>query len=365
MPVGRQLALEERCLQVRFLGLRRDGPNRGQPRGLLRRDGDLSGPGDSPRELGLQVEEVGHGGVVGVTPEHLFRISANELNVHLHAIAVCSHGRLHNGIHAEPLCDCRRRLIGACVLRGGQRRDHAKGGYSGQFADHAMVHPGEDVLLRWRFGNVLERQDDEGLDAGDRGRWFFGRPPADTERRCAGHHRRQGEPRACERQPAAPIQWMALCGPLRRGARLDRLERRVHFARPLVATLGLFLQTAADDGAQSERHGLRQRRGRLVQDGRAQLEACPRLKRPHARRHLMEHHAQRPHVAASARSPCNCSGAMYGNVPTRAPTCVNDSRAAVVASARSSPLVRFANPKSRTLARPCGVTRVFPVFKSR
>ena len=68
-------------------------------------------------------------------------------------------------------------------------------------------------------------------------------------------------------------------------------------------------------------------------------------------------------LRASAGSPLNCSGAIYGSVPTNAPGWDTDTSDWVVASASSSPLTRFASPKSSTLARPSEVITTLALFR--
>ena len=53
----------------------------------------------------------------------------------------------------------------------------------------------------------------------------------------------------------------------------------------------------------------RQRRGRFVEDGRAQLERCLSVKRPCARGHLVQHDAEGPDVA---RDPGACAAQLFG-----------------------------------------------------
>jgi hypothetical protein len=80
--------------------------------------------------------------------------------------------------------------------------------------------------------------------------------------------------------------------------RADRSQGSLEFVRGLVSAARIFLETTLDDRPERSRHGRGKRRGRVVQDGRAQLERGRAGERAGAACHLMEQHAERPDVAA-------------------------------------------------------------------
>ncbi len=118
-----------------------------------------------------------------------------------------------------------------------------------------------------------------------------------------------------------------------------RLERRPHFARPLISSARLFLQAALNHSSQRLRRMRRKRRWRVVQDGRAHLEGCTGRRmaghpRPSHRNHSQAHTSLR----ASAASPRSCSGDMYGQRAQPSIGSVSGTAARVVPS--SAPLFR-------------------------
>src|SRR4029453_11217585 len=78
----------------------------------------------------------------------------------------------------------------------------------------------------------------------------------------------------------------------------QRFKGRVHFARALIAPRRLLFEASVGDGLQRRWNARWKRRWRVMKDRRAHFEASLSLKRPNARRHLVQHDTQRPDVAA-------------------------------------------------------------------
>ena len=85
--------------------------------------------------------------------------------------------------------------------------------------------------------------------------------------------------------------------------RLDRLQRRARLAGALITLRGILRQAALDDAAKHRRHVRGQRLRRRAQDGGGQLELVAPLERQLAGRHLEQHDAERPDVAALVARP--------------------------------------------------------------
>ncbi len=78
----------------------------------------------------------------------------------------------------------------------------------------------------------------------------------------------------------------------------ENFERRAHVGRTPVALVRLALKAPLNDGANAAWHCCRQRRQRLMENRRGRLQHRDAAEGPPARCHLVEHHAQRPDVAA-------------------------------------------------------------------
>ena len=172
------------------------------------------------------------------------------------------------------------------------------------------------------------------------------RPPRSRRRRARDGARltpvRRAEPRAA-------------------GALGNPPERVVDVRRRLPPRVRVLFEASGHDAVQQrrrERLARRQRRGRVLQN-RAD-DAGRRLprERPHARRHLVDHRAERPEShRASASRPSTCSGAMYGTVPSIVPPAVPAWRwrARSSGTSRSGPPGPSAWPgRSRAAGAPLG-----------
>ncbi len=80
-------------------------------------------------------------------------------------------------------------------------------------------------------------------------------------------------------------------------SRLQRIERRSHLARVLIAIGGPPGQATIHDGAQPGRNACRERRQGFAHDRFADREGGRSAERHAPGEHLVEHHAERPHVA--------------------------------------------------------------------
>lgn len=105
--------------------------------------------------------------------------------------------------------------------------------------------------------------------------------------------------------------------PSRSGLRPERSdlcapECREHVSRTLVAAIGVLLEAAVNDGALCSRHAHAQLwDGLLAHDRRHELESLELPERLTPGCHLIEEHAEGPHVAAGIRRPVlKTSGAM-------------------------------------------------------
>ena len=83
---------------------------------------------------------------------------------------------------------------------------------------------------------------------------------------------------------------------------VDRFERGADFAGALVALRGFLREAAQDDRPEHRRHARRKRVRRGPQDRGSQIELRSSLKGQPSGRHLVEHDAERPDVAACVRA---------------------------------------------------------------
>ena len=185
---------------------------------ILRRQGDLHLAGDALGHVALQGQHVAEVALVALGPQQLLRGAVHELRVDADPLADAQDRSRHDRADAQVPGHLAWGLGGAAVAHHRVAGDHAQAADAGQAGDHRLGHAVCEPGLRGFAGQIVERQDGDGVEQ--------------AARRARGPDRLRGA------QPVA-----------------QRGQLAAHLAGGGVASGRILRETAPDDALELGRQG--------------------------------------------------------------------------------------------------------------